>query len=150
VSCSLPNTDGRRYSQPWRRPAIEMSFEARREISNEQVQNETSDRNATLLTSPINTIRSGIGHAGRFDGDVVGTGSLFKGGSSSKIDQPVDPANQYTQRSFSCRAAAPRSMRIFPLNKGGGAEATMVARRRWSRSAWGLSIWPLETVRTTP
>jgi hypothetical protein len=114
VSCALPNTDGRRYSQPWRMPAIEMSFEARREISNEQVQNETSDRNATLLTSPFNTSRSGIGHAGRFDGDVVGTGSLFKGGSSSKVDQPVDPANQYTQRSFSCRVAAPRSMKNIP------------------------------------
>ena len=86
-----------------------MSFEARWEISNAQVQSETSDRNATLLTSLINTIRSGIGLAGRFDGDVVGTGSLFKGGSSSKIDQPVDPSNQYTQRSFSCRAPAPRS-----------------------------------------
>jgi hypothetical protein len=108
-----------------------MSFEARREISNEQVQNETSDRNATLLTSPINTIRSGIGHAGRFDGDVVGTGSLFKGGSSSKIDQPVDPANQYTQRSFSCRAAAPRSMKIFPLNKG------VALKRPWSRGDGG-------------
>ena len=37
--------------------------------------------------------------AGRFDGDVVVTGNLFKGGNSSKIDQPVDPANKYTQES---------------------------------------------------
>jgi hypothetical protein len=78
---------------------IEMSFEPHREITNEQVQNETSDRNSTLLTCRMNTIRRGIGLAGRFDGDVVVTGTVFKGGSSSKIDQPVDPANKYTQES---------------------------------------------------
>jgi len=70
-----------------------------RRISDEQVQNETSDRDATLLTCLINTIRRGIGLAGRFDGDVVVTGNLFKSGSSSKIDQPVDPGNTYTQES---------------------------------------------------
>ena len=64
-------------------------------ISNEQVQNEASDRNATLLNCLINTIRRGTGLAGRFDGDVVVTVNLFKGGSSSKIDQPIDPANKY-------------------------------------------------------
>ena len=61
------------------------------------MQKETSDRDATLLTSFITTIRRGSRLGGRFDGDVVVTGNLFKSGSSSKIDQPVDPANKYTQ-----------------------------------------------------
>lgn len=69
------------------------------EVSNEQVQNETSDRDTPLLTSLINTIRRGSWLAGRFDGDDLVTGNLFKGGSSSKIDQPVDPTNTYTQES---------------------------------------------------
>jgi two-component sensor histidine kinase len=48
-------------------------------MSNEQVQNETSDGNATLLTCLINTIRCGIGLAGGFEGDVVVTSNLFNG-----------------------------------------------------------------------
>jgi hypothetical protein len=61
-----------------------MSFEPHKENNYEQVQNETSDRNVTLLTSRINTIRRGIGLAGRFDSHVVVTGTLFKAAARSR------------------------------------------------------------------
>src|SRR5262245_46719211 len=109
-----------------------MTLEARRKISNEQVQNETSDRNTTLLTSPVNTIRSGIGLAGRFDGDVVVTSNLFRG-------EPVRDSSASRARRTSTRrgvshgrVAPPHSMKIFPLN-----------RRPWSRRAWGKILSPL-------
>src|SRR5215510_8207108 len=52
-----------------------------------------------MLNCLINTIRQGVGLAGRVDGDVVVAGNLFEGDSSSKVDQPVDLANKYTQES---------------------------------------------------
>ena len=91
---ALPNTDGRRQSQRCKSPAIEVGFEPDKGNIYEQVQNETSERNATLLTCLINTIRRGSGLAGRFDGDVVVTGNLFKGGSWSKIGSTGRPANK--------------------------------------------------------
>ena len=72
---------------------------------------ETSDRDATLLTCLINTIRRGSGLAGRYDGDVVVTGNLFKGGSSFKVDQPFYPLNMYTQESLACLASTYSSHR---------------------------------------
>jgi len=77
----------------------ETRFDDIRGISNAQAQDEPPDRNASVLTCLINSIRRGIGLAGRFHGDVVVTGNLFKGSGSSKIDQPVDLANKYTQES---------------------------------------------------
>jgi len=68
-------------------------------ISNEQVQNETSDRNAIFFNRLVNPARRSIGLAGRFDGDVVVTSNLFEGDGSSTVAQPVDFANKYTQES---------------------------------------------------
>ncbi len=44
----------------------------------------------------------------------------------------------------SCRSAAPRLMKIFPLNKGGGA------KRQRSRSARGFSGRPSQTRHDNP
>jgi len=38
--------------------------------------------------------------AGQFEGDVLVTGNLFKGGGAFKIDHPLDPANKYLYHSF--------------------------------------------------
>jgi len=43
---------------------------------------------------------AGSGVAGFFNGNVVVTGSLSKGGGSFKIDHPLDPANKYLYHSF--------------------------------------------------
>jgi hypothetical protein len=40
------------------------------------------------------------GYAGNFQGDVLVTGNLSKGGGSFKIDHPLDPANKYLYHSF--------------------------------------------------
>jgi hypothetical protein len=42
----------------------------------------------------------GSGLAGRFNGNVLITGSLSKGGGSFKIDHPLDPENKYLYHSF--------------------------------------------------
>lgn len=42
----------------------------------------------------------GGGLAGRFNGNVLITGSLSKGGGSFKIDHPLDPENRYLYHSF--------------------------------------------------
>jgi hypothetical protein len=42
----------------------------------------------------------GSGLAGRFNGNVMITGSLSKGGGSFKIDHPLDPENKYLYHSF--------------------------------------------------
>jgi hypothetical protein len=50
-----------------------------------------------MLNCLISTIRRDVRLARGFDGNVVVAGNLFKGDSSPKIDQLVDPANKYTQ-----------------------------------------------------
>jgi hypothetical protein len=42
----------------------------------------------------------GDGFAGRFNGDVMITGNVSKGGGSFRIDHPLDPANKYLSHSF--------------------------------------------------
>lgn len=50
------------------------------------------------------------GLAGRFNGDVVITGTLTKGGGMFKIDHPLDPANKYLSHSF---VESPDMMNIY-------------------------------------
>jgi hypothetical protein len=40
------------------------------------------------------------GWAGSFDGDVIVTGFIYKGGGAFKIDHPLDPENKYLSHSF--------------------------------------------------
>jgi hypothetical protein len=53
---------------------------------------------------------SGAAWAGYFDGKVVVTGNLAKGGGSFKIDHPLDPANKYLYHSF---VESPDMMNIY-------------------------------------
>jgi hypothetical protein len=52
-------------------------------------------------------------YAGYFQGDVVVTGTLFKGGGSFKIDHPLDPENKYLSHSF---VESPDMMNIYNGN----------------------------------
>jgi len=53
------------------------------------------------------------GLAARFEGDVVVTGNLSKGGGSFKIDHPLDPENKYLSHSF---VESPDMMNIYNGN----------------------------------
>jgi hypothetical protein len=53
------------------------------------------------------------GLAGRFNGDVLVTGTLSKGGGSFKIDHPLDPENKYLSHSF---VESPDMMNIYNGN----------------------------------
>jgi hypothetical protein len=53
------------------------------------------------------------GLAARFQGDVVITGNLMKGGGSFRIDHPLDPANKYLSHSF---VESPDMMNIYNGN----------------------------------
>jgi hypothetical protein len=50
------------------------------------------------------------GLAGRFDGNVVVSGSITKGGGSFVIDHPLDPANKYLRHSF---VESPDMMNVY-------------------------------------
>ncbi len=54
-----------------------------------------------------------FGTAGVFDGDVVVTGNLAKGGGTFKIDHPLDPENKYLYHSF---VESPDMMNIYNGN----------------------------------
>ncbi len=64
--------------------------------------------------------------AGQFDGNVVVTGTLSKGGGSFKIDHPLDPENKYLFHSF---VESPDMMNIYNGNvttdASGEAEVTL-------------------------
>ena len=53
------------------------------------------------------------GLAGRFNGDVLVTGTLSKSGGSFKIDHPLDPENKYLSHSF---VESPDMMNIYNGN----------------------------------
>ena len=48
----------------------------------------------------VGWVQSPDGYAGRFDGNVMITGALTKSAGSFKIDNPLDPTNQYLSHSF--------------------------------------------------
>ncbi len=51
--------------------------------------------------------------AGRFNGDVIVTGVLSKGGGAFRIDHPLDPANKYLSHSF---VESPDMLNIYTGN----------------------------------
>src|SRR5262249_19043693 len=53
------------------------------------------------------------GLAGKFDGDVLVTGTLSKGAGTFKIDHPLDPENKYLYHSF---VESPDMMNIYNGN----------------------------------
>ena len=68
---------------------------------------------------------SGVGthYAGYFDGDVVVTGNLSKGGGSFKIDHPLDPQNKYLVHSF---VESPDMMNVYNGNATTDASGKVV------------------------
>ncbi|HET8674934.1 MAG TPA: hypothetical protein VFO63_04025 [Blastocatellia bacterium] len=54
-----------------------------------------------------------VGYAGRFNGRVLVSGNLSKGGGSFLIDHPLDPANKYLSHSF---VESPDMMNIYNGN----------------------------------
>jgi trimeric autotransporter adhesin len=66
------------------------------------------------------------GVAALFEGDVIVTGKLTKGGGSFKIDDPIDPAGKYLSHSF---VESPDMMNIYngivTLDQHGAAVVTM-------------------------
>jgi hypothetical protein len=66
-----------------------------------------------LATGGIGENGAATGLAGKFQGDVLVTGNLVKGGGSFKIDHPLDPANKYLSHSF---VESPDMMNIYNGN----------------------------------
>jgi hypothetical protein len=66
----------------------------------------------TTYTAGVYGGGSGL-YAGWFQGNVVVTGTLSKGGGSFKIDHPLDPANKYLYHSF---VESPDMMNIYNGN----------------------------------
>jgi hypothetical protein len=64
---------------------------------------------------------SSEGRAGYFDGPVVITGNLSKGGGSFKIDHPLDPENKYLYHSF---VESPDMMNVYNGNLTLSADGT--------------------------
>jgi hypothetical protein len=68
---------------------------------------------AIVATGGYGADGAATGLAGRFEGDVVITGNLAKGGGSFKIDHPLDPENKYLSHSF---VESPDMMNIYNGN----------------------------------
>ena len=66
---------------------------------------------------------SGTHYAGYFDGDVIVTGNLSKGGGSFKIDHPLDPQNKYLVHSF---VESPDMMNVYNGNATTDASGKVV------------------------
>jgi ribosome maturation factor RimP len=66
---------------------------------------------------------TGLHYAGYFDGDVIVTGNLSKGGGSFKIDHPLDPQNKYLVHSF---VESPDMMNVYNGNATTDASGKVV------------------------